>query len=173
MVISGTHALDIVMWCMEAKTPVECYARSIDKVLGPAYQGIDATAGMIMFSDGSVYHLNISWALPVTWPGAVYSLEAAARRLQSGHEQARRLHGQLSARRHGAWRIARPDARRDRFLAQPHGAWRADAGLHRGGSAPQPDADQGARSLGTAQRAGEAAARAGRRTRRRLRHRAA
>src|SRR5437879_5200497 len=75
MVISGTHALDIVMWCMEAKTPVECYARSIDKVLGPACQGIDATAGMIVFSDGSVYHLNISWALPVTWPGAVYSLE--------------------------------------------------------------------------------------------------
>src|SRR5215470_6551645 len=75
MVISGTHALDIVMWCMEAKTPVECYARSIDKVLGPQYGGIDATAGMIMFSDGSVYHLNISWALPVTWPGAVYSLE--------------------------------------------------------------------------------------------------
>src|SRR5262249_18856966 len=24
MAISGTHALDIVMWCMEAKTPVEC-----------------------------------------------------------------------------------------------------------------------------------------------------
>jgi myo-inositol 2-dehydrogenase / D-chiro-inositol 1-dehydrogenase len=75
MVISGTHMLDIVMWYMEAKTPVECYARSIDKVLGPTYGGIDATAGMIMFSDGSVYHLNISWALPVTWPGAVYSLE--------------------------------------------------------------------------------------------------
>jgi predicted dehydrogenase len=75
MVISGTHALDIVMWCLEAKTPVECYARSIDKVLGLSYRGIDATAGMIMFSDGSIYHLNISWALPVTWPGAVYSLE--------------------------------------------------------------------------------------------------
>jgi predicted dehydrogenase len=75
MVISGTHALDIVMWYMERKTPVECYARSIDKVLGPLYHGIDATAGMIMFSDGSIYHLNISWALPVTWPGAVYSLE--------------------------------------------------------------------------------------------------
>src|SRR4051794_17811480 len=75
MVISGTHALDICMWCLEGKTPVECYARSIDKVLGPSYQGIDATAGMIMFSDGTVYHLNISWALPVTWPGAVYSLE--------------------------------------------------------------------------------------------------
>src|SRR5260370_24691693 len=62
---------------MEKKTPVEVYARSIDKVLGPRYGGIDATAGMIMFSDGSVYHLNISWALPVTWPGAVYSLEVA------------------------------------------------------------------------------------------------
>jgi myo-inositol 2-dehydrogenase / D-chiro-inositol 1-dehydrogenase len=75
MVISGTHALDIVMWYMEEKTPVEVFARSVDKVLGPEYGGIDATAGMIMFSDGSVYHLNISWALPVTWPGAVYSLE--------------------------------------------------------------------------------------------------
>src|SRR3982075_565151 len=75
MVISGTHALDMCMWYLEKKTPVECYARSIDKVLGPLYQGIDATAGMIMFSDGSVYHLNISWALPVTWPGAVYSLD--------------------------------------------------------------------------------------------------
>src|SRR5437667_11289132 len=75
MVISGTHALDMCMWYLEKKTPVECYARSIDKVLGPLYQGIDATAGMIMMSDGSIYHLNISWALPVTWPGAVYSLE--------------------------------------------------------------------------------------------------
>src|SRR6202042_3581248 len=34
MVISGTHALDIVMWYLEGKQPVECYARSIDKVLG-------------------------------------------------------------------------------------------------------------------------------------------
>jgi myo-inositol 2-dehydrogenase / D-chiro-inositol 1-dehydrogenase len=75
MVISGTHALDICMWCLEGKTPVEVYARSTDKVLGPLYQGIDATAGMIMFSDGTVYHLNMSWALPVTWPAAVYSLE--------------------------------------------------------------------------------------------------
>ena len=75
MVISGTHALDLVMWMMEAKTPVEIYARSVDKALGPAYKGIDATAGMISFSDGSLYHASISWALPVVWPGAVYSLE--------------------------------------------------------------------------------------------------
>jgi myo-inositol 2-dehydrogenase / D-chiro-inositol 1-dehydrogenase len=75
MVISGTHALDICMWCLEKKKPVELYARSIDKVLGPLYGGIDATAGMIMFEDGCVLHTSISWALPVTWPGAVYSLE--------------------------------------------------------------------------------------------------
>jgi predicted dehydrogenase len=75
MVISGTHALDIVMWMMEAKKPVEIYARSVDKALGPICKGIDATAGVITFEDGSIYHSAISWALPVVWPGAVYSLE--------------------------------------------------------------------------------------------------
>jgi predicted dehydrogenase len=75
MVISGTHALDIVMWMMEAKRPVEVYARSVNKALGPLCQGTDATAGVITFEDGSLYHASISWALPVVWPGAVYSLE--------------------------------------------------------------------------------------------------
>src|SRR5215468_3173310 len=75
MVISGTHALDIVMWMMEGKRPVEIYARSIDKALGPLCQGIDATAGVISFEDGSLYHASISWALPVVWPAAVYSLD--------------------------------------------------------------------------------------------------
>jgi predicted dehydrogenase len=75
MVISGTHALDVVMWMMEAKKPVEIYARSVDKALGPICKGIDATAGVITFEDGSIYHSAISWALPVIWPGAVYSLE--------------------------------------------------------------------------------------------------
>ena len=75
MVISGTHALDVVMWMMEAKRPVEIYARSVDKALGPLCRGIDATAGTIVFHDESLYHAVISWALPVVWPGAVYSLE--------------------------------------------------------------------------------------------------
>ncbi len=75
MVISGTHALDICMWCLEPKKPVEVYARSIDSVLGPLYKGIDATAGMITFEDGTLYHLSMSWALPISWPAAVYSLE--------------------------------------------------------------------------------------------------
>ncbi len=75
MVISGTHALDIVMWMMEAKRPVEIYARSVDKALGPICKGTDGTAGLITFEDGSMYHAAISWALPIIWPGAVYSLE--------------------------------------------------------------------------------------------------
>ena len=70
MVISGTHALDIVMWMMEKKRPVEVYARSVDKALGPICRGIDATAGVITFADGSLYHASISWALPIVWPGA-------------------------------------------------------------------------------------------------------
>lgn len=75
MVISGTHALDVVMWMMEGKKAVEIYARSTDKALGPICKGIDATAGVITFEDGAIYHSVISWALPVVWPGAVYSLE--------------------------------------------------------------------------------------------------
>jgi myo-inositol 2-dehydrogenase / D-chiro-inositol 1-dehydrogenase len=75
MVISGTHALDVVMWMMEGKRPAEIYARSIDKALGPICQGTDATAGVITFEDGTIYHSVISWALPIVWPGAVYSLE--------------------------------------------------------------------------------------------------
>ena len=75
MVISGTHALDVVMWMMEAKKPLEVYARSVDKALGPLCKGIDATAGTVVFEDGTLYHSAISWALPVVWPGAVYSLE--------------------------------------------------------------------------------------------------
>jgi myo-inositol 2-dehydrogenase / D-chiro-inositol 1-dehydrogenase len=75
MVISGTHALDVVMWMMEAKRPVELYARSVDRALGPICKGIDATAGVITFEDGTLYHSVISWALPIVWPGAVYSLE--------------------------------------------------------------------------------------------------
>ena len=78
MVISGTHALDIVMWLMEARTPVEVYARSVNKALGPTWQGVDGTGYTITFDNGAIYHGVISWALPEVWPGAVYSLEVGA-----------------------------------------------------------------------------------------------
>ncbi len=75
MVVSGTHVIDLVMWCMQGRTPVECYARSVDKLLGPLYGGVDATVATIVFDDGALYHLSHCWSLPVAWPGAVYSLE--------------------------------------------------------------------------------------------------
>src|SRR5260221_2736743 len=50
MVISGTHALDVVMWMMEAKKPVEGYARSVDKALGPLCGGGGGTAGGSTFA---------------------------------------------------------------------------------------------------------------------------
>ena len=109
MVISGTHALDICMWCLEGKTPVEVYARSIDKVLGPLYQGIDATAGMIMFDDGTLYHLNMSWALPITWPAG--GLFARGRH----HRHHRRAHH----RRHPPRHRARGRPRRSRKATTP------------------------------------------------------
>ena len=178
------------MWYMEAKTPVECYARSIDKVLGPLYQGIDATAGMIMFSDGSVYHLNISWALPVTWPGAVYSLEvgitgtegvltiddthrdmvlAVSAPQDEGYAPDKsRLVDFMGSYPPGDMALGElrgPMREETDVLAQPHRARPADAGRHRRRGAQPPDADQGARSVGAAQAGGEAAARARRGTR--------
>ena len=75
MVVSGTHSLDVVMWLMEGKTPAEVYARSVDKVLGPTLRGKDSTFGIITMTDGTVYSLGCCWALPVVWPGSVYSLE--------------------------------------------------------------------------------------------------
>jgi predicted dehydrogenase len=78
MVISGTHALDIVMWLMESKTAVEVYARSVNKALGPKWKGIDGTGYTITFDDGAIYHGVINWGLPEIWPGAVYSLEVGA-----------------------------------------------------------------------------------------------
>lgn len=75
MVVSGTHSLDICMWLMEGKKPVEVYTKSTDKTLGASYGTKDATLGIFTFDDGTIWSMNISWALPVVWPGSVYSLE--------------------------------------------------------------------------------------------------
>lgn len=74
MVVSGTHALDLCLWLMEGKAPVEVYARSNDAVLGPLGTK-DGTFGVITMDDGTLFSMNISWALPEVWPGAVYGLE--------------------------------------------------------------------------------------------------
>lgn len=74
MVVSGTHSLDLCLWLMEGKQPVSVYARSTDRVLGS--EGTkDATLGLFTMDDGTLWSMNISWALPTIWPGAVYGLE--------------------------------------------------------------------------------------------------
>jgi myo-inositol 2-dehydrogenase / D-chiro-inositol 1-dehydrogenase len=74
MVVSGTHSLDMSMWLMEGRKPVSVYAQSTAKVLAE-WGTKDATFGVFTMDDGSLYSMNISWALPVVWPGAVYGLE--------------------------------------------------------------------------------------------------
>jgi predicted dehydrogenase len=74
MVVSGTHSLDMCMWLMEPRQPVEVYARSIDRTLGEMGTK-DATFGLFTMDDGAIWSMNISWALPTVWPGAVYGLE--------------------------------------------------------------------------------------------------
>jgi len=74
MVVSGTHSLDMSMWLMEGKKPVSVFAQSTDKVLGE-YGTKDSTFGVFTMEDGTIWSMNISWALPVVWPGAVYGIE--------------------------------------------------------------------------------------------------
>ena len=74
MVVSGTHSLDACLWIVGDKEPVEVYARSGDRVLGELGTK-DATLGIFTMSDGTLWSMSISWALPVVWPGAVYGLE--------------------------------------------------------------------------------------------------
>jgi myo-inositol 2-dehydrogenase / D-chiro-inositol 1-dehydrogenase len=74
MVVSGTHSLDVCLWLLGGKEPAEVYARSGDRVLGELGTK-DATLGIFTMTDGTVWSMSISWALPITWPGAVYGLE--------------------------------------------------------------------------------------------------
>jgi predicted dehydrogenase len=74
MVVSGTHSLDLCMWLMEGKNPAEVYARSVDVALGELGTK-DATLGLFTMDDGTLWSMNISWALPTVWPGSVYGLE--------------------------------------------------------------------------------------------------
>lgn len=74
MVVSGTHSLDMSLWLMEGKKPVQVYAQSTDKVLGE-WGTKDSTLGVFTMDDGTLFSMNISWALPEVWPGAVYGIE--------------------------------------------------------------------------------------------------
>lgn len=75
MVVSGTHSLDMCLWLMgDAAKPVSVYARSNDKIMSELGTK-DATFGVFTMEDGAIWSMNICWALPKEWPGAVYGLE--------------------------------------------------------------------------------------------------
>ena len=74
MVVSGTHSLDMSMWLMEGKKPKTVYAKSVEKVLNE-WGTKDSTFGIFTMDDGTLFSMNICWALPEVWPGTVYGLE--------------------------------------------------------------------------------------------------
>ena len=74
MVVSGTHSFDMSLWLMEGKNPVSLYAQSNDKVLKKIGTK-DSTFGIFTMNDGTIFSMNICWALPTIWPGAVYGIE--------------------------------------------------------------------------------------------------
>lgn len=74
MVVSGTHCLDMSMWLMGDKKPVEIYSRSVDTALG-GLGTQDATFGIFTFEDRAMLSMNMSWALPLAWPTSAYSMD--------------------------------------------------------------------------------------------------
>tara|TARA_Y100000590_G_scaffold459578_1_gene617034 strand:- start:22361 stop:23488 length:1128 start_codon:yes stop_codon:yes gene_type:complete len=75
MVVSGTHSLDMALWMLgDQAKPVSIFARSTEKVMSELGTK-DATFGVFTMEDGTIFSMNICWALPKVWPGAVYGLE--------------------------------------------------------------------------------------------------
>ncbi len=75
MVVSGTHSLDMCLWLMgDNAQPVSIFARPNDSVMSELGTK-DATFGVFTMEDGAIWSMNICWALPKEWPGAVYGLE--------------------------------------------------------------------------------------------------
>ena len=63
------------MWLMEGKTPVSVYAQLQRQGALGKWGTKDSTFGVFTMDDGAIWSMNISWALPVVWPGAVYGIE--------------------------------------------------------------------------------------------------
>ena len=53
---------------------VSIFSRSNDSVMSELGTK-DATFGVFTMEDGAIWSMNICWALPKEWPGAVYGLE--------------------------------------------------------------------------------------------------
>ena len=69
-----TYMVDLILWYMEGKVPVEVYARSASKVFKP-YKRDDFQWMIVTFDDGSVATLGTSWLPPHHWPAYTATME--------------------------------------------------------------------------------------------------
>ena len=69
-----TYMVDLILWYMEGKNPVEVYARSASKVF-KSYNRDDFQWMIVTFDDGSVATLGTSWLLPHHWPAYTATME--------------------------------------------------------------------------------------------------
>ena len=69
-----TYMVDLILWYMEGKKPVEVYAKSASKVFKP-YNRDDFQWMIVTFDDGSVATLGTSWLPPHHWPAYTATME--------------------------------------------------------------------------------------------------
>ena len=69
-----TYMVDLILWYMEGKKPVEVYARSASKVF-KKYNRDDFQWLIVTFDDGSVATLGTSWLPPHHWPAYTATME--------------------------------------------------------------------------------------------------
>lgn len=69
-----TYMVDLILWYMEGKKPVEVYAKSASKVFAP-YNRDDFQWMIVTFDDGSVATMGTSWLQPHHWPAYTATME--------------------------------------------------------------------------------------------------
>ena len=69
-----TYLVDLILWYMEGKKPVEVYARAASVVF-KKYNRDDFQWMMVTFDDGSVATLGTSWLPPHHWPAYTATME--------------------------------------------------------------------------------------------------
>ncbi|MEE9275889.1 MAG: Gfo/Idh/MocA family oxidoreductase [bacterium] len=71
---TGTYMVDLILWYMEGKKPVEVYARAASFVF-KEYKRDDFQWMIVTFDDGSVATLGTSWLQPHHWPAYTATME--------------------------------------------------------------------------------------------------
>lgn len=66
--------VDLILWYMEGKKPVEVYAKATSKVFKP-YNRDDGQWMIVTFDDGSVATIGTSWLQPRHWPAYTATME--------------------------------------------------------------------------------------------------